>query len=401
MRMRARSVVWVLLAVPVLGMALAVPRVEAAETCECYCARDGKGATKYPDEDTKLSLDQCQKTCTDKGYSVATCAYDPSQKPQYNVMCFTPDECNSQKGILTATGSGTQTQPGECKKGMYYCYPDPATRKEVTLQVAIGGLTVTGDLGKYISYVYKWMLGAGTTISIVLLMVAGLRWSLGGTNAEQIGKAKKTITNAMVGLILLLSTYVIIYTVNPYLVRLQVPAFPMIKTVSLVGKESCGYLQGVWGSSAYLIKNGAPLDSPHAPGIGDAYTLADATNGTQCGSVAKVTHDPKGKRIIDDQTCTYDYCPDASTRCFPYSGKGDCLSCLDFGYGKNPPREATETICDMFNTEEVIDPNEPVCQFSHSSILSTGIFKGITGIDLNEYIGKPFCLMARDEDFDN
>ncbi|MCR4313769.1 MAG: pilin, partial [Candidatus Uhrbacteria bacterium] len=208
----------------------------AEDTCECYCNVEGTGATKVPNESTKVTVDRCQELCREGGYSVATCAQTPSQKPQYNTMCFTPDECTAQKGVQTASGLGTPPQPGECKAGMYYCYPDPAKRQKATLQVKIGGLISTGDLGEYVSYAYKWMLGAGTTIAIVFLMVSGLRWTLGGANAEQIGKAKKTIQNAVIGLVLLLSTYVIVFTVNPYLIRLQVPAFPMIKPISLVGE---------------------------------------------------------------------------------------------------------------------------------------------------------------------
>lgn len=327
--------------------------VQAAETCECYCNVDGTGATKVPDENTKVTISDCQNRCQKLGYSVVTCAFKTNQKPQFNVSCFTPDECSAQKGVLTASGSGTPNQPGDCKQGMYYCYPDPATRKEATLQVPIAGLTVTGDLGEYVSEAYKWMLGAGTTIAIVFLMVAGLRWTLGGANAEQIGKAKKTIVSAITGLILLLSTYLITYTVNPYLVRLQVPAFPMIKQISLVGKESCGYLIGLWGPQPYLVRNGAPFDSQYAaggdPGIG--YTIENPSNGAMCGSVADVIKDSEGNAVADDTTCIFNYCPISGQRCFISAGGGSCHSCDDFAYNKTSPiSPVTYKICSQFSS---------------------------------------------------
>lgn len=364
----------------------------AENKCDCYCSDEGTGATKVPDESTSVTSGKCVELCRASGNAVATCAYTLAQRPQNNVMCFTPDECTSQKGIRTATGTGNPIQPGECKAGMYYCYPDPKNRKEVTLQVPIGGLTVTGDLGEYVSTAYKWMLGVGTTIAIVFMMVAGLRWTLGGANAEQVGKAKKTIQNAVVGLILLMSTYLILFTVNPYLVRLQVPAFPMLKTVALAdGSKSCGYLLGAWGSQTYLIKNGAPDDSPYANS--KAYTVSTETGGTECGVIGEVTKDPDGKTVADT-TCTFDYCKDKGQQCFSRVGK--CFSCADFAY-KGPASgtmEATPEICAGFE-KTVKNSNGSIesiakCTYYGASV-TADIFEAVTGKAYADFLRTPFC----------
>ncbi len=309
----------------VIGMALwgtAQPTYASANTCDCYCSVEGQGATAYPSDGSRLTSADCQEECREAGYSVAACAFDSSQKPQYNVNCFLPDECTSQNGELS------KTQPGECKQGMFYCYPDPSKAAKAPLQVRIGDYDLSGDMGEYVSVLYQWLIGIATTIAIVFLMVSGLRWSFGGLSAEQIGAAKKTIANALVGLILLLSTYLILFTVNPHLVNLQVPAFPMIKTVSIVGEGSCGYLKGVWGTQAYLVKNGAPFDSPYAEGQdpGKPYTLANPTDGTNCGSISDVTNDPEGNAVTE-RTCQFDYCPDPGDRCLATATTGECVSC--------------------------------------------------------------------------
>lgn len=355
-----------------------VSLADAEDTCECYCNIEGTGATKYPDESTKVTSSACQELCADKGYSVATCAFKPNQKPQYNVMCFTPDECTSQGGIPTANGSGTQTQPGECKQGMFYCYPDPSIRKETTLQVSIGGLSVTGDLGEYVSSAYKWMLGASTTIAIVFLMVAGLRWALGGLSAEQVGKAKKTITNALIGLVLLMSTYLILLTVNPQLLKLQVPAFPLIKPVSLVGEGSCGYLKGVWGTSPYLVKNGAPYDSPYSAGgdPGKGYTVANETNEENCGSVADVTKDPDGNTVVDDMTCTFDYCATEGQKCFTSLAGGQCVGCKEIISG-NQFFTPSSSICSSLSLRTTFvgqSPQIQQCFWTKALYLNTADF---------------------------
>ncbi|TAL50572.1 hypothetical protein EPN81_02490 [Patescibacteria group bacterium] len=368
-----------LLTVFAVGLFTVTLPIQAAEKkCECYCNIEGTGATAVPDEETDVTSSECKKLCADRNSSVAVCALNPSEKPEYNVMCFTPDECTAQKGTITASGTGTPTQPGDCKAGMFYCYPDPKTRMETTLQVPIAGLTVTGDFGEYIATAYKWLIGTSTTIAIVLLMVAGLRWTLGGLSPEQIGKAKKTIANAVIGLVLLMLTYVILLTVNPQLLRLQVPAFPLIKPVSVVGQDSCGYLTGKWGTQAYLIANGAPLDSPHVMGIGNPYTLEGAKD-TNCGTVANVTKDPEGKHVADDMTCTYDYCPkdgNEKMHCFGVGATAECLTCLKV-------KAPTSENCSVLTTKQFAPGNpgkilnEIRCFFSRGissnvSTLTTG-----------------------------
>lgn len=350
-----------LIILPVGFSATSVFAQSVSSTCECYCAIDGVGATRFPDLSTKLTSQDCQKTCRDSGYTVAACASTPDQKPQNNVQCFTPTQCSNQGGILTATGTGTPPQPGECQAGMYYCYPDPGSQIKTNLQVSIGGLNVTGDFGEYIATAYKWLLGAGTTIAIVLLMVSGLRWSLGGISSSQVSKAKETIKRVIIGLVLLISSYLILYTVNPYLLRLKVPSFPLIRTVTTVGENSCGYLTGVWGISPYLISSGAPYDSPYARGQdpGKPYTVANATHGTECGSIADVIKDPDGNDVTSGQTCTYDYCPPGKT-CYASSGGGQCLTCGE-----------------ITNENEFITPSSSVCSSLSLRTTFKGAFKQI------------------------
>lgn len=88
-------------------------------------------------------------------------------------------------------------------------------------------------LGDYIAGIYTFLLGFSTTVAIVMLMIGGLQWSFGGTSQEQIGKAKTRIKNAITGLVLLLSTSLILFTVNPNLVNLQFPELEVIKYVNL------------------------------------------------------------------------------------------------------------------------------------------------------------------------
>ncbi len=309
--------------------------VQAAETvCGCYCKVDGVGAKKIGD----VTAQACQDACKAQKKLVAACATDSAQLPDQNITCFDASECTAQNGTLD-----TKYQPGECMEGERYCYADPSKAIKAKLQVSIGSLTVPEDLGEYVAAAYKWMIGASTLIAIVLIMVGGLQWTMAAVSAEQIAKAKKRIVNGVVGLVLLLSTYLILATVNPNLLKLQVPQLPMIKTVALVdGETSCGYLTGLWGESAtYLTKNGAPTDSPHAtdqppPKGGKPYTLEKPSKGVECGSVATITKDWEGNSVTPEgTTCTYDYCEDKGEKCFVSAAGGQCVGCKEIVSGNS------------------------------------------------------------------
>lgn len=109
----------------------------------------------------------------------------------------------------------------------------------VTFSDAILGTNTLGEptvkssfLGEYVSGVYVYLIGISTSIAIVMIMISGLQWSLGGQSSEAIGKAKARIKNAVTGLVLLLSTYLILITVNPNLIL-----FKPIELVLILEKE--------------------------------------------------------------------------------------------------------------------------------------------------------------------
>ncbi|KKW33397.1 MAG: hypothetical protein UY76_C0003G0002 [Candidatus Uhrbacteria bacterium GW2011_GWA2_52_8d] len=310
-----------------VSLGVGVPPFASAQeyACSCYCATK-QGAILTPNATTDST---CRDTCESAGNSVATCARDASGLPSQNVSCFTKKQCANQEGKFDSY------QPSECLPSVHYCYPDPSKAMKVTLSTSIAGLTVTGDLGEYISKVYQWMLGAATTIAIVFLMVAGLRWTLGGLSAEEIGKAKKTIQNSVIGLVLLLFTYLILSTVNPQLLKLQVPTFPMIRTVLLVGEDdSCEYLLGKYRGKPYLIMHGAPSDSPFAVGQpqpqgGNPYIIKESTasKGGSCGSIAEIDQDWEGNDVADGETCQFTYCGDEDQKCIGVGATAGCVSC--------------------------------------------------------------------------
>jgi len=56
-------------------------------------------------------------------------------------------------------------------------------------------------------------------VVFVQITVGGAQWLIGAAKPDEIAKAKSKIMNALIGLVLLLSSYVILNTINPDLVK--------------------------------------------------------------------------------------------------------------------------------------------------------------------------------------
>ncbi len=300
----------------VAGVALPFSVAEAAvgEVCDCYCT--SLAGAKKPTED-KVTSNECHESCSEIGQSVAAFACGANDHPSRTPFCFTVDQCAEVNGEWDE-----EYQPGECTSGYHYCYPDPTNKQKVELQVDIGSYTTSIDFGEYIGKMYTWLVGSATVIAIVMLMIAGFRYVL-GAGSDQISKAKTMIRNAVVGLVLLLSTYLILFTVNPDLVSLQVPRLPMIKTVTLVDSASCDDL------------------------IEEGYKV-DFSGPEECGTVGTVTEDPGGGAVPDGTVCNFSHCANDREMCIP-GDEPQCMACEELAYD-NGVVTPSPSLCSAFNS---------------------------------------------------
>ncbi len=87
---------------------------------------------------------------------------------------------------------------------------------------AIPGFGKPADFPTYIMAVYKfglWTIGISAMLMIVL---GGYMYLVSAGNASQTGKAKGVIADAIVGLILALVSWLLLYTINPDLVQFNI-----------------------------------------------------------------------------------------------------------------------------------------------------------------------------------
>jgi len=107
-----------------------------------------------------------------------------------------------------------------------------------TAQIPFGDTITSADikggagLAKYIQNVYNYAVGIVGILASIVIMWGGVRWLTAGGNQEAVGDAKKWIEGALSGLLLVMTSYVILYFVNPDLINLKLIKIEEVKGVT-------------------------------------------------------------------------------------------------------------------------------------------------------------------------
>lgn len=76
-------------------------------------------------------------------------------------------------------------------------------------------------LAEYIIGIYNYALILGLVLAVLMIIIGGFLYSISGAKPEMTTKAKKIIIGSLTGLVLLLSSYLILKLVNPEIVNLD------------------------------------------------------------------------------------------------------------------------------------------------------------------------------------
>lgn len=91
--------------------------------------------------------------------------------------------------------------------------------------------TANGDLSGYINRLFVIALSVGAMLAVLRLVYAGYIYMVSGVgNFASMGKAKEIIGSVTFGLLLLLGIYLILYQINPDILKLN--ALDTIKSSS-------------------------------------------------------------------------------------------------------------------------------------------------------------------------
>lgn len=90
-------------------------------------------------------------------------------------------------------------------------------------------------IGQYVSALYQYGVGLAAVLAVVMIMIGGFLWLTSGGSPNRAGKAKEFITSALLGLLLALFSYTILYTINPRLVTMG--SLKVVKVAEM--KQTC------------------------------------------------------------------------------------------------------------------------------------------------------------------
>ncbi|MDQ1283822.1 MAG: hypothetical protein QG620_170 [Patescibacteria group bacterium] len=82
--------------------------------------------------------------------------------------------------------------------------------------------TAGGDFPAYILAIYRFGLWTVGIAALLMISVGGYMYITSAGNNAQTGKAKGIITDAIIGVLLALTSYLLLYTINPDLVQIKI-----------------------------------------------------------------------------------------------------------------------------------------------------------------------------------
>lgn len=200
---------------------------------------------------------------------------EPYMSPEFNPLCWEKDDCANAREQSGVSGekyakSGWLEKEAPClKDGWGKCLAGRTTVAEVSF----GGNSEFRDIGVYIKTVYNYSLVVIGILGVVVIIIAGIQWTTSAGNAETIGKSKKRITGAVIGLIIAYMSYNILNTINPATVNLRLPQIYMIRSSNIAPV----YCKDFEDKNIGLAYAGSSEDDVKAPEqIEPKYTVAEA-----------------------------------------------------------------------------------------------------------------------------
>ncbi len=280
---------------------------------EYYCTCSMSTATG-PIYATATSTESCNTACA---------AYT-------DAAAWTFEQCSNSGGSLhvqrlgmgsvTATPStGAQTSTTSTPPKADPLFPNlnvdiPGLNKSEFSVTNSGGSVKSNFLGVYIEAVYSWLIGAAALIAVTMMMIGGLQYAMARGKAAYIDKAKKRMTNAITGLILLLAAYDIAFLINPDLVVFHALEPRYVDAIAYVAES---------GDSSGDVSIGSPPEDVVCDSSSSIYEIATSMAGNVTYRLGGKGGDApfRAESKKDSKGVSYSsYCPDGQL----------CLDCSGF-----------------------------------------------------------------------
>lgn len=89
-------------------------------------------------------------------------------------------------------------------------FAQQATPNPITWIPSISGNLANRSLQDIIVDVINWLIGAAALVCVVMLVIAGYSYMTAGGDEQKVTKATKTLTNAIIGLVISLLALVLV-----------------------------------------------------------------------------------------------------------------------------------------------------------------------------------------------
>jgi len=206
------------------------------------------------------------------------------------------------------------------------------------------------DLATYIVTIYKFGIWTIGIAALLMITLGGIMYVTSAGNNSSMQKAKGIISDALIGVIMALSSWLILYTINPDLLKVKLP------DASMGVSGSAGQL-GVGNSDGSTGSNGSTGSSGSNGSGGSASGSASSGGSTCCKS-------------YDSSTGKYTCTTSPSGGCNGESKTGDCSQNSSFCQGASSSSSSSNST----------DPNAGKC---------TAVQSGPCTVDnLKQYFGS-------------
>lgn len=231
-------------------------------------------------------------------------------------------------------------------------------------------------LGRYINNFYIFFAGVAGIFAVVMMMWGGFHYIVSAGNPQKMNQGKEIISNAIIGLILVLTSYLLLKTINPNLVSLNIQSLHYIPQVL----QTTRYCEAQ-GENAILAARqqnkacGAEVTYKNATGQDQkCVTLWVADENLRNRKYACFPHVTLDKssntlkaewvvlpatKVCDDNSYTYDGLCDETQKIFAYQ------SWLDSG------------ACRQMDMDRTLVPNRTnICKYQPYFTCDTGLSNG-------------------------
>lgn len=128
----------------------------------------------------------------------------------------------------------------------------PGSNFEAGTSTNIENSTIT--IGKYIKSIYNYLIAIVGLVAAIVLMLAGVIWLTAGGNTSKISQAKGLMMGSFTGIVLVLTSYIILKTINPGLIDFKNTSIEQIEPIVAI-KNICTWYENTCPLTNYEEKN--------------------------------------------------------------------------------------------------------------------------------------------------